>query len=553
MKYITGIFVSAFLFSSCATIFLPHRQAVKFTVSNEKSEVYLNKELISEGGTSFKNRVKRDGTAKQIVVKTPGYKDDHLVMVPTRMAVGYYFYQILNIPLVGYGIALDASNPKCQAYKRQFDIEVKNKLVNKTTNDKYVDISVIKLSIKDAKKDIKSFFIDQPSGGFVEKINEIEAERERTDAKLEAKLAKRKKKKGLDDFEEKGIKYDDTKFSSDMYNTLKTTGFVDTTNTFFTDYNNSLLLEGNITKINYYRISARRLAEYNKARVFLTWYVKNHYGEILDSVNTSEFSGDYVGDFTYFSNASTAERDQVKEKFFNSLNTMLADAINISYLNLHNNNAFAKHLKVGSNLAAQYENLKLATPKSNVTEKTEAGQATVIVKTADGHGSGFAISEDGYIITNYHVIAGRLEGKLNDVKVITSTGEELTSTVVRYNKLKDVALLKVNKKFDKVFKLPSAKSFTNFQDVFTIGAPKSVELGQSISTGVISNERKANGMDLIQLNMSVNRGNSGGPVFDSKGSLHGLIVSKVVGKNTEGICFAIPAYLVAQYLNIRFE
>ncbi len=552
MKYVFGTLGVALLLSSCATVFLPKKQAVKFSVSNEKTEVYINKELVSEGSTSFTTRVRKDGAIKQIVTRTPGYKDENLVLIPYRMSTGYYLYQIPNIPLL-YGLLADAANPKCRAYSRQFEIDVNKKFINKTPALKYVDISNIKMSIKDAKKDVKTYYIDYTPENLLERINEKEAEIEKNEAKAEAKLAKRKKKKGLDDAEEKGIKYDDTKFSTDVYKTLKTTGFVDTTNTFFTDYNNSLLLEGNITKINYYRITAKAFAQYNKAKIIMTWYVKNHYGEILDSINTSEFSGDYIGDFTYFSNNTAAEIERVKENFFNSLNTMLSDAINTSYLNLHKNKAFTKHLNLETDFTNKYETLKLASPKSVVTDKTEASQATVIVKTADGHGSGFAISSDGYIITNYHVIAGRLDNKLNEAKIITSTGEELTSTVVRYNKFKDIALLKVNKKFEKVFNIPSNKSFTNFLDVFTIGAPKSVELGQSISTGVISNERKTNGYNLIQLNMSVNSGNSGGPVFDAKGNLHGVIISKLVGKNTEGICFAIPADMISQYLNLTFN
>jgi S1-C subfamily serine protease len=52
--------------------------------------------------------------------------------------------------------------------------------------------------------------------------------------------------------------------------------------------------------------------------------------------------------------------------------------------------------------------------------------------------------------------------------------------------------------------------------------------------------------------MSVNSGNSGGPIFDSKGNLHGVVVSKLVGKNTEGVSFAVPSYLLTEYLNIEF-
>jgi S1-C subfamily serine protease len=137
--------------------------------------------------------------------------------------------------------------------------------------------------------------------------------------------------------------------------------------------------------------------------------------------------------------------------------------------------------------------------------------------------------------------------------VLTSGGEELEAQVVRYNKFRDLALLKVNKKFDKAFRFSNVKLFENLQDVYTIGAPKSIELGQSFAMGVISNERKINNNDLLQLGMSVNGGNSGGPVFDAKGNLHGVIVSKLAGQNTEGVSFAIPGYRIEEYLNIHYK
>ncbi len=91
------------------------------------------------------------------------------------------------------------------------------------------------------------------------------------------------------------------------------------------------------------------------------------------------------------------------------------------------------------------------------------------------------------------------------------------------------------------------------QTVYTIGTPKSIELGQSVTSGIISSERKTETMHLLQIGMSINAGNSGGPLFDEKGNLHGVMVGKLVGKNTEGVSFAIPSYLIPEYLNIKFQ
>ena len=197
--------------------------------------------------------------------------------------------------------------------------------------------------------------------------------------------------------------------------------------------------------------------------------------------------------------------------------------------------------------------LNLGGGQAYIAEKSDASLASVSIKRKDkGHGSGFAVSKDGYILTNYHVIASSDPSKQEELTVVTSSGKELPAKVVRFNKSRDLALLKVESNFDKVFKISSDKTFKNLQDVYTIGTPKSIELGQSVTTGIISSERNANNNELLQLNMSVNSGNSGGPVFDANGNLHGVVVSKISGQNTEGIAFAIPAYKIAEYLNIAY-
>lgn len=286
----------------------------------------------------------------------------------------------------------------------------------------------------------------------------------------------------------------------------------------------------------------------------MTWYIKNNFNEILDSVVTSEFSGDFaLTGFYYSIYTPAAEVQRMKDEYSDEVGKMIGDAVDISYLKLHQNPTFTKYLKQETDFTIKDPVLALSAPKTYVSNKTDASSASVIVKTKDGHGSGFAITQDGYVVTNYHVVSGKVKDKINTVKIINGSGEEVEGKVVRYNKFRDIALIKCDMKFPNAFKVTNVKSFRNMQDVLTIGAPKSVELGQTVSTGIISNERKANNNNLLQLNMGINSGNSGGPLFDETGTLHGIIVSKAVGKNTEGISFAIPGYLLSEYLNISFK
>src|SRR6218665_924023 len=194
--------------------------------------------------------------------------------------------------------------------------------------------------------------------------------------------------------------------------------------------------------------------------------------------------------------------------------------------------------------------LELKAPASVVSEKSEGYEATVIVKTRTGHGSGFAITNDGYIITAYQAIDPDAEHGNSGVTIITSEGEEIGAVVLRGSAYSGLALIKTEKQFPKAFTCPLVKQFKPLQSVYSVGASISLDLGQSVSPGMISNERIIEGAPRLQLNMSVNYGMSGAPVFDDKGMLHGVVVSKLTGENTEGVSFAVPAYLIEGYLNI---
>jgi serine protease Do len=319
---------------------------------------------------------------------------------------------------------------------------------------------------------------------------------------------------------------------TDITNCLKKSGYSDTTKMVFTDDNNILYIQPKLT--NVVNFSNRKNYQFNyygfnKFKLDITWYLRNNYSEIVDSVVTTSYSGEF------------AKYD---------INKLTSDALYGSYLSLFNNTTFNKNLRSSAEQESIPEKpLKLST-KNIIKDVSHTNIASVIVKNGSKHGSGFAISEDGYILSNYHVIAGKYIDKFEKIEIILYNGETHEAEVIRYNKAEDLVLLKVNVKFDKVFGLPKSKSYNNMEEIFTIGAPRSIELGQSLSSGIISSERNIKNTQILQLNMSVNSGNSGGPVFDKNGNLHGVIVAKLFGFATEGICFAIPAHNIRTALNL---
>ncbi|SDQ89488.1 Do family serine endopeptidase [Pseudovibrio sp. Tun.PSC04-5.I4] len=154
-------------------------------------------------------------------------------------------------------------------------------------------------------------------------------------------------------------------------------------------------------------------------------------------------------------------------------------------------------------------------------------------------GSGFFISDDGFVVTNEHVVEGGTE-----FTIVTSEGDELDATLVGSDKRSDLALLKVEgkEKFEYVAFAEDTPSVGEW--VVAVGNP--FGLGGTVTAGIVSARGRDIGAgiydDFLQIDASVNRGNSGGPAFNVKGEVVGVnsaIVSPSGGN--VGIAFAIPA------------
>ena len=104
--------------------------------------------------------------------------------------------------------------------------------------------------------------------------------------------------------------------------------------------------------------------------------------------------------------------------------------------------------------------------------------------------------------------------------------------------------------FEYAFKLSSNKNYEKMMEVYAAGNSTDNISLQSTTTGLISKEREYSDALLLQLSMSINEFDIGGPVFDSSGRLHGILVSKLTGTNYEGVCFAFPSHMINDFLKI---
>lgn len=199
--------------------------------------------------------------------------------------------------------------------------------------------------------------------------------------------------------------------------------------------------------------------------------------------------------------------------------------------------------------------------KSEALSATEAynkvAPAAVVVSTksvtqgyfmqtqeVEGIGSGFIINEEGYILTNYHVIQGAQE-----ISVTLSNDVTTTAQVVNYDENQDVAMIKItdeNVEIPATVELGDSDSLQPGEEVIAIGTPLSTELSSTVTKGIISATSRSVAvesgvtMNLIQTDAAINAGNSGGPLVNTKGEVVGINSSKISGEAVEGIGFSIP-------------
>jgi S1-C subfamily serine protease len=161
--------------------------------------------------------------------------------------------------------------------------------------------------------------------------------------------------------------------------------------------------------------------------------------------------------------------------------------------------------------------------------------ATVTVRTRSGHGSGVVVDAKGYALTNAHVV-----GTERHVTLLVD-GRSIAAQVINRNPRTDVALLR----FDgaELIAAPISRRTPRPGDtLFVIGTPLDISLSHTVTQGILSAVRDVDGRKLYQTDAAINRGNSGGPVFDASGDLVALSVSGLFSRQgaSMGVSYLIP-------------
>ncbi len=180
--------------------------------------------------------------------------------------------------------------------------------------------------------------------------------------------------------------------------------------------------------------------------------------------------------------------------------------------------------------------------------------------TSQGTGSGFFITEDGYIATANHVIDG-----MSEIMVVMSNGETYNAEVIDGNEYTDIAVIKIDRKNCTPIAIGSSNALLVGDDVVAIGTPASIDFAGSLVKGSVSYKNRLlkiynetgtaveKKMCLIQTDALVNPGNSGCPLINDKGEFVGIITMKLNSNYYEAMCFAIPSDAAMPIINAMIK
>lgn len=178
------------------------------------------------------------------------------------------------------------------------------------------------------------------------------------------------------------------------------------------------------------------------------------------------------------------------------------------------------------------------------SEEIDAKENKIII----GAGSGVILTENGYIVTNFHVVKNA-----KNIKVKLHDANEYPAKLIGQDENEDIAVLKIEANNLTPVNFRNSDEIKVGEHVIVIGNPLGT-LGGSVTDGIISAVDRSINIDgkemtLLQTNAEINQGNSGGGMFGENGQFVGLIVAKSTGDDLEGLGFAIPANIVKNVVN----
>lgn len=240
--------------------------------------------------------------------------------------------------------------------------------------------------------------------------------------------------------------------------------------------------------------------------------------------------------FTYLSFVRQEVNNDVLNKRIYSLQSSLQSQINL----------------ISEDLSSTQSNLEesiqeLSSLKASAGEDfsgiySDSVNSVVIVATDMGQGSGFIIDEEGYVVTNYHVIEGA-----TSAGIYTSEDGPYDVRRIGVNPDLDVALLKIEGNFDKL-DFGNSNQVDVGEKVIAIGNPYGLQFSATVGSVSQVHREGPNGLNAyVQIDAAVNPGNSGGPLLDDEGNVIGMVNFKI--GDAEGLGFALESNFIESAVN----
>jgi serine protease Do len=297
-----------------------------------------------------------------------------------------------------------------------------------------------------------------------------------------------------------------------------------------------ILIKPTITGVDL-QLNGKTLKDYNgTATIDMTWKVSkmSDKGKVLATWNTKT---------SYYRNGGSTERILTQ-----LINEATNDFLENDTLYDYFEKLDKEYMKESKGSAIKITGVKLPSYASTKEVLKGSKPAVVTVLSDDGFGSGFIISSDGYILTNYHVIQDE-----KNISVKLNSNVKMKASIVKSNKEYDLALLKIDAEELQAITVGNSDNVEVGDEVYAIGTPMDETLGQTITRGIISGQREIKNVKYLQTDVSINPGNSGGPLLNEKGEVIGVTTMKISGEGVEGIGFCIPSNVVIEMLNIKFN
>ena len=199
--------------------------------------------------------------------------------------------------------------------------------------------------------------------------------------------------------------------------------------------------------------------------------------------------------------------------------------------------------KMDSIFAKLYSNSNVQIDTKYVQKPKSSSDDNKIVPA--GSGSGFFVSKEGHVISNYHVIEGC------DINKLSFKGSQTKLKVLAVDKVNDIAILKADIKPNKFYNV-SNEDVSLLEDVIVAGFPLGKQISSAIKThkGVVTALAGAgDNYSLFQTNAAINQGNSGGPILNEKGNIVGIAVATWVEEGVQGVHFGIKSSTLKTFAN----